>query len=107
MRVVKFGEHFYDTDVRSTWTEEDIGTEVILQYGFGTRIKSTIVAVPYLIPLNHIIDGKVVSQTFVGNGELIIGPDLEIGQILAQADFALPKIETQKMLADKQQEDFE
>ena len=99
MRVVKFGEHF------SPWTEEDIGTEVILQYGFGTRIKATIVGVPYLIPLNHIKDGVVIGQTFVGSGELIIGPDLEIGQILAQADFALPKIESQKMLAEKQQEE--
>ena len=95
MRVVKFGEHF------GAWGEDDVGTEVILQYGFGTRIKSTIVAVPYLIPLNHIKDGKVIGQTFAGNGELIIGPDLEIGQILAQADFALPKIESQKMLAEK------
>lgn len=100
MKVVKFGD---DT----TWTEEDIGKEVILQYGFGTRVKAKIEAVPYLIPMNRIIDGVVVEQTFVGNGELIIGPDFEIGQILAQADFALPKIETQKMLKKKQQEDFE
>lgn len=101
MRVVKFGEHF------THWKEEDIGTKVILEYGFGTRVEAEIVAVPYMIPLQHIKDGKVIGQTFVGNGELIIGPDLEIGQILAQADFALPKIESQKMLNEKQQEDFE
>ena len=101
MRVVKFGEHF------THWKEEDIGTKVILEYGFGTRVEAEIVGVPYMIPLSHIKDGKVIGQTFVGNGELIIGPDLEIGQILAQADFALPKIESQKMLAEKQQEDFE
>ena len=101
MRVVKFGEHF------SHWREEDIGKKVILQYGFGTRVEAEIVAVPYMIPLQHIKDGKVVGQTFVGNGELIIGPDCEIGQILAQMEYALPRIESQKRLAEKQQEDFE
>jgi|9_EtaG_2_1085328.scaffolds.fasta_scaffold31734_3 hypothetical protein len=100
MRVVKFGEHF------QAWTEADIGTEIILQYGFGTRIKSKIVAVPNLITLNHLKDGRVIGQSVVGNGELIIGPEAEIGQILAQLEYALPKIETQKMLADKQQEDL-
>lgn len=99
MRVVKFGD---DT----IWTEEDIGKEVILQYGFGTRVKATIVAVPHLIPLNHVENGKIIGQTFVGNGELIIGPDCEIGQILAQMEYAFPKIETQKLLAEKQQEDL-
>ena len=101
MRVIKFGEHF------SHWKEEDIGTEVILQYGFGTRVKAKIVAVPNLITLNHVKEGKVIGQSVVGNGELIIGPDCEIGQILAQMEYALPKIETQKMLAEKQQEEFE
>ena len=100
MRVVKFGEHF------GAWGEDDVGKEVILQYGFGTRIKSTIVAVPHLIPLNHIKDGQIISKTIVGNGELIIGPDAEIGQILAQLEYAIPKIESQKLLAEKQQEDM-
>ena len=51
MRVVKFGEHFRH------WKEEDIGKEVILQYGFGTRVEAKIVAVPYMVTINHIKDG--------------------------------------------------
>ena len=99
MRVVKFGEHF------SPWSEEDVGKEVILQYGFGTRVKAKIVAVPYMVTLNQVENGVIIGQSVVGNGELIIGPDFEIGQILAQIEYALPKIETQKMLEERRQEE--
>tara|TARA_R100001079_G_C4349297_1_gene110356 strand:- start:182 stop:442 length:261 start_codon:yes stop_codon:yes gene_type:complete len=85
-----------------TWTEADVGKQVTITEPHGTTYTDEIVALPYMLPA---IDPD--GQAFMlGTGEILIGPSLEVGMILARASMALPAIHAQREQR-KKMEDFE
>jgi hypothetical protein len=70
------------------YTEEDVGKEVKVIYEHGTAMTDVIVAVPLWVKMR----GPDNEMIILGDGQLLIGPLMEVGHILARASIALPEM---------------
>ena len=71
-----------------SWTEKDVGREVVVIYEHGTAMTDTIVAVPLWVKMR----GPDNEMIILGDGQMLIGPLMEVGHILARASIALPEM---------------
>ena len=82
---------------KQSWTEEDIGKKVMIEFEHGTQMEDTIVSIPLEMPvIKRDAEGNEYAEV-LGDGQLIIGPSIEIGMIHARLTHSLPLIEMLKL----------
>tara|TARA_B100000287_G_scaffold263148_1_gene247624 strand:+ start:1059 stop:1514 length:456 start_codon:yes stop_codon:yes gene_type:complete len=94
---------------KRNWTEEDIGKKVTIEFEHGTTMEDTIVSIPLELPIiKRDAEGNEYAE-MLGDGQLIVGPSIEIGMIHARLTHSLPLIELLKLQQEalqKAAEDF-
>jgi len=79
------------------WTEEDIGKEIVVKFEHGTEIVDTIVSIPLQMPVIRRDEQGNEFHEILGDGQMIIGPSIEVGMIHARLTHSLPLIEMQRI----------
>lgn len=82
---------------KQNWTEKDIGKKVTIEFEHGTTMEDTIVSIPLELPIiKRDAEGNEYAEV-LGDGQIIVGPSIEIGMIHARLTHSLPLIEMLKL----------
>ena len=85
------------TEKERNWTEEDIGKEIAVKFKHGTEMVDTIVSIPLQMPVIRRDEQGNEFHEILGDGQMIIGPSIEVGMIHARLSHSLPLVEMQRI----------
>jgi len=76
----------------TNWSEEDIGKQITVRFEHGTEIKDTIIGIPMEMTLIKKDKKGNDYPEIIGDGQMIIGPSIEVGMIHARLTHSLPLV---------------
>ena len=74
------------------WSEEDIGKQITVRFEHGTEINDTIIGIPMEMTLIKKDENGNDYPEIIGDGQIIIGPSIEVGMIHARLTHSLPLV---------------